>query len=169
MTREEALTILREEGLSCYNWYGDHPVRPNEMILAKEGDRWVVSAADERAAVTETSIVDFDTEEEALDYFIPLVRLEKEGRDWSFRDIPEVEEVLDTAYWIAHPPGTKPGNFDAFYPFVLILAVIFLAAFVVEMGWLVLILLALFGLGAGVVFLARRGIRKLFPGKKDQE
>ncbi len=90
MTREEALTILREEGLSCYNWYGDHPVRSNEMILAKEGDRWVVSAADERAAVTETSIVDFDTEEEALDYFIPLVRLEKEGQGWSFRDLPEV-------------------------------------------------------------------------------
>ena len=169
MTREEALKILQEEGLKLYNWYGDHPIAPNEMILAKEGDQWVVSAADERAAVADTSVVDFDTEEEALDYFIPLVRLEKEGRDWSFRDIPEVEELMDTAYWVTHPPGTKPRDFNFYYPAAVALFFVFLAAFLVQLWWLALIFLVLLGLVAGIVFLVRRGIERCFPktGKKD--
>lgn len=169
MTREEALKILQEERLKLYNWYGDHPIAPNEMILAKEGDRWVVSAADERAAVADTSSVDFDTEEEALDYFIPLVRLEKEGRDWSFRDIPEVEELMDTAYWVTHPPGTKPRNFGSYYLIAMIFAVVLLAAFLAEMWWLLLIFLAFLGLAAGAVFLARRGFRRFFPGNVEKD
>ena len=115
MKREEAQAILQREGLTRYNWYGDHPVAPGEMIIAQEGGRWVVSAADERAAVVDTSVVDFDTEEEALDYFIPLVRLEKESRQWSFREIPEVQELRNTAYWLTHPPGRRRGGFGLLY------------------------------------------------------
>lgn len=167
MKREEAQAILQREGLTRYNWYGDHPVAPGEMIIAQEGGRWVVSAADERAAVVDTSVVDFDTEEEALDYFIPLVRLEKESRQWSFREIPEVQELRNTAYWLTHPPGRRRGGFGLLYLYCIglfllsaVLPALFSGSLAVRK--MLLILFACLGLLAGAVFLIRWGIRRIF-------
>ena len=46
-------------------------------MLEKLGEKWCVSAADERACIVETSRTYFDNEEDALERFIKLVRLEK--------------------------------------------------------------------------------------------
>ncbi len=77
MNRNKALKIIRDEQLMYYNWFHSHRVRPNEVLIEKLEERWCVSAADERACIVETSCVYFDNEEDALDRFIRLLRLEK--------------------------------------------------------------------------------------------
>ena len=77
MNRNKALKIIRDEQLMYYNWVHSHRVRPNEVLIEKLEERWCVSAADERACIVETSCVYFDNEEDALDRFIRLLRLEK--------------------------------------------------------------------------------------------
>ena len=77
MNRNKALKIIRDEQLMYYNWFHSHRVRPNEVLIEKLEERWCVSAADERACIVETSCVYFNNEEDALDRFIRLLRLEK--------------------------------------------------------------------------------------------
>ena len=77
MKKDEALQIIVDEQLKFYNWFHEHKVRPNEVLIEKLGEKWCVSAADERACIVETSRTYFDNEEDALEHFIKLVRLEK--------------------------------------------------------------------------------------------
>ena len=77
MKQDEALQIIVDEQLKFYNWFHEHKVRPNEVLIEKLGEKWCVSAADERACIAETSRTYFDNEEDALERFIKLVRLEK--------------------------------------------------------------------------------------------
>lgn len=72
----EAKHIL-EEGLKHYNLFYEHEIEPNEVIVYEKNNKWFVCAADERASIVDTSYTDFDNEEDALDHFIKLVRLEK--------------------------------------------------------------------------------------------
>jgi hypothetical protein len=75
--REEALQIIAREQLKYYNWFHSHKVRPYEVLIENLGDKWCVSASDERACIVDTSRTYFDNEEDALERFIKLVRLEK--------------------------------------------------------------------------------------------
>ena len=77
MNRNKALKIIRDEQLMYYNWFHSHRVRPNEVLIEKLEEQWCVSAAGERACIVETSCVYFNNEEDALDRFIRLLRLEK--------------------------------------------------------------------------------------------
>ena len=77
MNRIDALKILEEEGLKYYNWFGEHKVRANEVIIDRKDAQWGVCVSDERACIVETSYSFFDTEEDAIDRFIKLVRFEK--------------------------------------------------------------------------------------------
>ena len=77
MNRSEAMQIIKEENLKCHNWFHTHTVGPNEVLIENLRERWCVSAADERACIVETSCVYFNNEEDALDRFIRLLRLEK--------------------------------------------------------------------------------------------
>ena len=77
MDRSKALKVIEDEQLRHYNWFHSQPVRPNEVLIENLGERWCVSAADERACIVETSCVYFNNEEDALDRFIRLLRLEK--------------------------------------------------------------------------------------------
>ena len=77
MTRNEAEKILLDEGLKYFNWFKDHTIKPNEVIIYEEDNRWVVCAADERAWSVDTSYAYYDNEDEALEDFIKRVRLEK--------------------------------------------------------------------------------------------
>ena len=77
MNMAEALHILEEEQLRFYNWFGEHKIKPYEVMIDYDGMRWIVCAADERACIVETSRRFFDQEDEALDCFIRLVRLGK--------------------------------------------------------------------------------------------
>ena len=77
MTENEVKQILNAEGLKCYNWFRNHDIKPNEVIIYKENDNWVVCAADERAWIVETSYAKYDNEEMAYEDFIKRVRLEK--------------------------------------------------------------------------------------------
>ena len=77
MNMAEALYILEEEQLRFYNWFGEHKIRPCEVMIDYDGMRWIVCAADERACIVETSRRFFNQEDEALDCLIRLVRLGK--------------------------------------------------------------------------------------------
>ena len=77
MNMAEALHILEEEQLRFYNWFGEHKIKPYEVMIDYDGMRWIVCAADERACIVETSRRFFNQEDEALDCFIRLVRLGK--------------------------------------------------------------------------------------------
>ena len=85
MNRSEAMQIIKEENLKRYNWFHTHAVRPNEVLIENLGERWCVSAADERACIVDTSRVYFDNEEDALDRFIRLLRLGKKLDTLTFR------------------------------------------------------------------------------------
>ena len=75
MNMAEALHILEEEQLRFYNWFGEHKIKPYEVMIDYDGMRWIVCAADERACIVDSSRRFFDQEEEALACFIRLVRL----------------------------------------------------------------------------------------------
>ena len=75
MNMADAVRILEQERLRGYNWFGEHRVRPGEVLIDYDGARWVVCAADERACIVDSSRRFFDQEEEALACFIRLVRL----------------------------------------------------------------------------------------------
>lgn len=77
MTRFEVQRILKKEGLKYYNLFNEHEVKPDEVIIYETDHRWFVCVADERACIVDSSYVCFDNEEDALDYFVKLVRLEK--------------------------------------------------------------------------------------------
>ena len=76
MNRSKAMTIIEEENLKHYNWFHAHPVRSDEILIEKLGERWCVSATDERACIVDTSCVYFENEEDALDRFIRLLRFD---------------------------------------------------------------------------------------------
>lgn len=77
MTKNKVIEILKAEGLKHYNWFGNHDVKPDEVLIYKEHDNWIVCAADERACIVETSYAFYDNEEMALEDFVKRVRLEK--------------------------------------------------------------------------------------------
>ena len=85
MDRSKALKVIEDEQLRHYNWFHSQPVRPNEVLIENLGERWCVSAADERACIVDTSRVYFDNEEDALDRFIRLLRLGKKLDTLTFR------------------------------------------------------------------------------------
>ena len=97
MNRSEAMQIIKEENLKCYNWFHTHAVRPNEVLIENLGERWCVSAADERACIVDTSRVYFDNEEDALDRFIRLLRLGKKLDTLTFRDRKSTR--LNSSHW----------------------------------------------------------------------
>jgi hypothetical protein len=77
MNRNEAFRILENEGLKYYKWFDKHGIKPNQVIIYEEDNKWVVCAADERACIADTSYSYYDDENKALDDFIERVRLEK--------------------------------------------------------------------------------------------
>lgn len=77
MNRIEAQRILSNEKLKYYNWFNEHEIRPNEVVIFQKDGKWITCAADERACIVESSYSYYNNEEDALDNFIKLVRLEK--------------------------------------------------------------------------------------------
>ena len=77
MKRFELQHVLKKEGLKYYNLFNEHEIKPNEVIVYEKDNKWFVCAADERADIVDSSYTCFDNEEDALDHFIKLVRLEK--------------------------------------------------------------------------------------------
>ena len=75
MTKDEALKIIEDEKLRNFNWFGDHDLRANEVVINKVSAGWSVYTADERASVI--SEVVYDYESEALEDFIERLRADK--------------------------------------------------------------------------------------------
>ena len=44
MNMADAVRILEQERLRGYNWFGEHKVRPGEVLIDYDGARWVVCA-----------------------------------------------------------------------------------------------------------------------------
>lgn len=72
MTKDEALKIIKDENLKFFNWYSDHKIRPNEVGIQSEQNKWHVHTSDERANLLSKKI--FQTENEALENFIKRLR-----------------------------------------------------------------------------------------------
>lgn len=79
MTLEEVKKIIIKEQLKDSNILEDRAPKPNELILKQIGNKWIVEAADERAAIVGSSIVEFDNEEKACENFIRRLRASNEA------------------------------------------------------------------------------------------
>lgn len=77
MTREEAIHIIKEEGLKDYNLNEIRYNRENELVIKQENDTWIVYATDERASKVTGSEKSFMNEYEAWDNFIKRLRSSK--------------------------------------------------------------------------------------------
>lgn len=74
MIAQKAQEIIRQEGLCNYNWFYEHSLRENEVIIYKEQEQWIVCTSDERASVVTQSYMYFTNEDEAIDNFIVRLR-----------------------------------------------------------------------------------------------
>ena len=72
VTREKALEIIRDENLKFFNWFDDHEIKPDEVGISQEEDKWTVYSSDERA--NPVSEKEFYSESEALDNYINRLR-----------------------------------------------------------------------------------------------
>lgn len=79
MTIEKVKEIVKSEHLRDANICEDRPPSPNEVILRRIDNKWIVAAADERAAIVESSIMVFDNEKEACEDFIWRLRCSNEA------------------------------------------------------------------------------------------
>ena len=82
MTKEEALQIIKDEGLIEYNWFEDHKNGSDEVGIKKAGDKWEVYTTDERAWASPESVWKYDSESEALEDFIDRLRAGKRWREY---------------------------------------------------------------------------------------
>lgn len=81
MTREEAIKIIKEEGLENYNFNENRYNRENEVVIKFESDTWVVYVTDERASTVTGSRKIFISEDEAWDNLIRRLRADKVLRE----------------------------------------------------------------------------------------
>jgi Immunity protein 59 len=75
MIREEVLKIIDKEKLRSFNWFGDHNIRPNEVVIRKVSTKWSVYTTDERESAISEHI--YDSESDALEDFIKRLRANK--------------------------------------------------------------------------------------------
>jgi hypothetical protein len=80
LTKETVLQIINEENFSHYNFFNEHDISPEEVVIAKEKNEWVVYTTDERAATYGTKKI-FSSESEALENFIKRLQAGKAYRE----------------------------------------------------------------------------------------
>ena len=73
MTRNQAVEIIEKENLQRYNFDENRYDTNNETVIKEKCGKWLVYATDERAWVYGI-IREYDTEDDALDIFIDLLR-----------------------------------------------------------------------------------------------
>jgi len=73
MTRNQAVEIIEKESLQRYNFNENRYDTNNETVIKEKDGKWFVYATDERAGVYGI-IREYDTEDDALDMFIELLR-----------------------------------------------------------------------------------------------
>jgi hypothetical protein len=77
MTEQEAKEILEKEKLQRFNWFDEHSLRENEVVISADGNEWAVYVTDERASIVTGSVKKFTTKSDALVNFIKRLRTEK--------------------------------------------------------------------------------------------
>jgi hypothetical protein len=75
MTEQEAIQIIRDEGLKNYNWFDHHTLQPNEVEIKKQRNAWIVATTDERG--NRISAISYKFESEALEDFIERLRADR--------------------------------------------------------------------------------------------
>lgn len=80
MTKETVLKIINEENFSHYNFFNEHDIFPEEVVITKEKNEWVVYTTDERTAIHGTK-KRFSSESEALENFIKRLQAGKTYRE----------------------------------------------------------------------------------------
>jgi hypothetical protein len=79
LNRERAMEIILQEKLSRYNWFGDHDIKPDEIVISENRGKWLVFTTDERAnSVTRK---EFENINDALENFIKRLRAQKKCSD----------------------------------------------------------------------------------------
>ena len=77
MTRNQAVEIIEKESLQRYNFNENRYDTNNETVIKEKDGKWLVYATDERAGVYGV-IREYDTEDDALDIFIDLLKFANE-------------------------------------------------------------------------------------------
>ena len=75
MTREDAINIIKGEGLKSYNLDEKRDNREDEIVIKQQNDAWIVYVTDERASKITGSEEIFINEEEAWNNFIKRLRI----------------------------------------------------------------------------------------------
>ena len=78
MTREEAMRIMKEEDLRHYNLFEETRPKKWDLVINRDGERWVVYKISERMAMDFGTERYFDEENDAWDNFIRRLRAGKE-------------------------------------------------------------------------------------------
>lgn len=73
MTRNQAVGIIEKESLQRYNFNENRYDTNNETVIKEKNGKWLVYAIDERTGVYGI-VREYDTEDDALDMFIDLLR-----------------------------------------------------------------------------------------------
>lgn len=75
MKREMVLEIIENENLKNFNWYGEQPLRANQVVIREVSNGWSVYTSDERENVISELV--YDSESDALEDFIERLRADK--------------------------------------------------------------------------------------------
>ena len=75
MTKNEVINIIKDEELLNYNLFGDHEVKPGEVVIRIVNERLSVYTSDERNCIISEEI--YDSESDAFDDFIDRLRADK--------------------------------------------------------------------------------------------
>lgn len=79
VNREQAMQIINQEKLNGYNWFDDHDVNPDEIVISENNGKWLVFTTDERA--NPVSRKEFENISDALENFIKRLRAQKKFND----------------------------------------------------------------------------------------
>ena len=101
MTREEALSIIENENLICYSWFGKEMRKhwyfvQDITVIDRIGKRWVTYIIGERDSIIANTQLYFDSEEEALDDFIRRLKLTKREIDCGLEERRKKELARET-------------------------------------------------------------------------
>lgn len=81
MTREEALEIIKNEGLQGYRFFDDRPYVADVVVIDRTETNWQVYVTTERCAMMDATLFEYDSESDALEDFIGRLRADKELRE----------------------------------------------------------------------------------------
>lgn len=81
MTKEDALEIIKKEGLQGFRFFDDRAYKADEVVIDRSNSKWHVYVTSEKCAMLDVTLDEYDSESAALEDFIGRLRADKELRE----------------------------------------------------------------------------------------